>query len=226
MSLRIIGDVHAQVGPDDLVSPGKQPYLDLIAGVAASVQVGDMGDSETYAALIAHADPVRHRFVPGNHDHYDCLPPHAFGDFGTATLGGVAFFFIRGAASSDRAKLTRLGRELGRKLWFEEEELTDERMRDAEAAYLAARPAVVISHDGPTDIARFAAENARRGRPPAPGSAFRTSRTNEFLARLLARHAPKLWYFGHHHRDWTYTEGGTRFVCVGELSFLDIDAPA
>ena len=32
-----------------------------------------------------------------------------------------------------------------------------------------------------------------------------------------------LWLFGHHHRDWRYREGETLFVCVGELSYVDID---
>ena len=52
---------------------------------------------------------------------------------------------------------------------------------------------------------------------------FRPSRTNAFLERLLEGHRPRLWVFGHHHRDWKFQEAETLFVCVGELSWVDID---
>jgi len=176
-----------------------------------------------YAQLLAHVDPGRHRFFPGNHDHYDALPPHSLGDFGTVCWGGVEFFFVRGAASSDRDKLVRLGRDLGKTLWFAQEELTDEQMRAAEKEYLRDRPAVVLTHDAPTDIAHLAWGHARRLSPPNPGAVFRPSRTNAFLERLLEGHRPRLWVFGHHHRDWKFQEAETLFVCVGELSWVDID---
>jgi hypothetical protein len=224
--LRIIGDVHGQIDPSNLLTRHARPYLEGIAETAYSVQVGDMGDAETYDQLAARVDAGRHRFFPGNHDHYDRLPPHSLGDFGAVCWGGVSFFFVRGAASSDRDKLMRLGRQVGKTLWFEQEELTDEQMRVSELDYVRSRPAIVLSHDGPTEIARFAWQHARRLAPPNPDARFHPSRTNVFLARLLAQHAPRLWVFAHHHRDWRYEENGTRFVCVGELSFVDVDADA
>jgi len=222
--LRIIGDVHSQILPEDVVGTHAQSYSDIIAGAGYSVQVGDMGDGETYEQLNAHVDGGRHRFFPGNHDHYNRLPPHCLGDFGPAECGGIRFFFIRGARSADREKLLQMGRDLGRILWFEEEELREDQMRQAEQAYLAARPEIVLSHDAPTDIARHAWKFARRFKAPNPTAAFRPSGTNAFLTRLLDRHAPRLWMFGHHHHDWRYREGPTLFVCVGELSYLDIDS--
>jgi Calcineurin-like phosphoesterase len=223
-ALRIIGDVHAQIRDEDLMSGNRRPYLDLIAGVDRSVQIGDMGDAETYRLLVDLVDADKHRFFPGNHDRYPDLPPHSLGDFGATCWGGVNFFFVRGAASSDRDKLVRMGHELGITLWFAEEELTVEQMRAAEEAYLLARPTVMLTHDAPTEIARFAWEHARRQRRPNPGApTFAPSRTNEFLTRLLKRHAPRLWLFGHHHYDWRHREADTFFVCVGELSYVDID---
>jgi hypothetical protein len=133
------------------------------------------------------------------------------------------FFFVRGAASTDRDKLVRLGRELGKTLWFEQEELTENQMDAAEREYRRVRPRVVLSHDAPTDIARLAWRHARRSRLADPEAVFRPSRTTELLARLLEHHRPRLWVFGHHHRDWRYREGDTRFACVGELSYIDID---
>jgi hypothetical protein len=224
-AVRIIGDVHAQIQPDDeLPGQSRPPYLETIAGAPYSIQVGDMGDGESYDQLIARVDPCRHRFFPGNHDHYDRLPPHSLGDFGAVSWGGVDFFFVRGAASADRDKLVRLGRQLGRRLWFEEEELTEEQMRPAEQAYLRARPQIVLSHDAPTDLAQLAWQHARRLSRPHPGAVFCPSRTNNFLARLWEQRAPRLWLFGHYHYDWRQQIGETLGACVGELSYVDLDA--
>lgn len=222
--LCVIGDVHGQVDRDDLCTRRARPYLEIIAGVPYSVQVGDMGDEETYDRLRADVDDRRHRFFAGNHDRHHCLPPHSLGDFGPVRWGGVDFFFVRGAASIDREKLVRLGRELGKTLWSEQEELSADRMEAAERQYRRLRPQVVLSHDAPTAIARLAWDHARRLGPPNPDAVFRPSRTTELLARLLEHHRPRLWAFGHHHRDWSYREGDTRFVCVGELSSIHIDS--
>src|SRR4051812_956973 len=95
--LRVIGDVHTQLRPDDLFTPGRRPYLDLIAEAPCSVQIGDMGDGESYDILRARVDPVRHRFFAGNHEAFPDLPPHVLGDFGLVRIGPVEFFFVRGA---------------------------------------------------------------------------------------------------------------------------------
>ncbi len=223
-TLRVIGDVHGQIDLENLCTRRGQPYLDIIAGVPFSVQIGDMGDGETYDQLIQSTDPSCHRFFPGNHDHYDQLPPHSLGDFGAASLGGVEFFFVRGAASKDRDKLIRLGQQLGKTLWFEQEELSEDQMRAVEQEYRKCRPQIMLSHDAPTPIAQLAWNHARRVSWPDPEAVFRPSRTNDLLSRLLDHHQPRLWVFGHHHHAWQCREGITRFVCVGELSKIDIDS--
>ncbi len=223
-TLRVIGDVHGQILPDDLLAGRSRAYVEIIADASYSVQVGDMGNGASYDRLVPNVDAGRHRFFPGNHDNYSRLPPHNFGDFGAVCWGAVDFFFVRGAASIDKATLVRRGQELGKKLWSEQEELTDEQMREAEQEYLRVRPGIVFSHDAPTEIARFAWKHARQFGPPNPGVAFGPSRTNRFLARLLEQHAPRMWVFGHHHHDWKYREHETLFVCVGELSYVDVNS--
>lgn len=223
-TLRIIGDVHGQVEADDLLIGQTRPYLDLIATVPYSVQIGDMGDGQTYQQLMTHVDPTRHRFIPGNHEYYPGLPPHSLGDFGAVSWGGVEFFFVRGAASSDKENLLRVGQQHGRTLWFAEEELSDDQMRRAEAEYRQAKPTIVLTHDAPADIARRIWDYTRQVKYSRPGAVFTPSRTNVFLSRLWGQHAPKLWVFGHHHCNWRTREGDTLFVCVGELGVLDIDA--
>jgi len=222
--LRVIGDVHGQIEQADLFTRDAQPYLGIIADAVYSIQLGDMGDGQTYEQLIARVDAGHHRFFPGNHEYYDGLPPHSLGDFGPVHWGGVDLFFVRGAWSSDRAQLVQLGREQGKTLWFKQEELTDEQMHAALEQYAPARPWIVLSHDAPTHVARLAWQNARRFSAPNPKAAFTASRTTDFLERLLENHRPRLWLFGHHHRDWRHKEGATHFVCVGELSYVDIDS--
>src|SRR3974377_1938413 len=140
--LRVIGDVHAQIEQPDLFTRDARPYLEIIAEAPYSVQLGDMGDRETYEQLVARVDAGRHRFFPGNHEYYDGLPPHSLGDFGPVRWGGVDFFFVRGPLSSDRELLVQLGREQGKTLWFKQEELTDEQMQATLAEYLRTRPGI------------------------------------------------------------------------------------
>ena len=219
--LRVIGDIHGQI--DFVLRRGRQTYLDIIADCKHSVQVGDMGDAETYAELESQVDARHHRFFPGNHDHYDSLPGHTLGDFGLHTLGGVEFFFVRGARSGDKKKLVRVGRQLGRTLWFEEEELSAEQLALARDAYVASRPAIMLSHASPSHITTFVHDYIRGRDPHQIARNARPSPTTEMFVEMLDLHRPKVWCFGHHHHDWHYNEDGTDFYCVGELSYLDIE---
>ncbi len=55
-TLRVIGDVHGQVDAENLFTREALTYLDIISDAKYSVQVGDMGDAETYAQLISSVD--------------------------------------------------------------------------------------------------------------------------------------------------------------------------
>lgn len=201
--LRVIGDVHGKV---DWAIRGRSSYLDLVDGCSHSVQVGDLGDAEVYAVLVERVDPACHRFLPGNHDDYDHLPPHALGDFGLVALGGVEFFFVRGAPSIDKAYRIRQGVP-----WWPEEELDDDAFAAALEAYSAARPAIVITHDAPSSVQPFLAK---------PGG----GRTAGWLERLLEAHRPRRWLFGHFHESWSRRIGGTLFQCLDELESIDLSA--
>ena len=217
--LRIIGDVHAQI---DFSLRDKPTYLDLISECSYSVQVGDMGDRESYDELNSHVDCCRHRFVAGNHDDYDHLPPHALGDFGLVELAGMSFFFVRGASSSDLKKRLEQQKKLGRKLWWEEEELSESVLEQAIDSYAAATPSLVISHTAPSRIARFVKGDIFRESQQSVNPEHTDTRTNRYLERMLDTHRPNLWCFGHFHRDWKYIEDGTEFRCIGELSYFDL----
>lgn len=222
MSLRVIGDVHAQV--DFVINRKHIPYLEIVSGCDYSVQIGDMGDNETYLELIAKVNAEKHRFFGGNHDHYCNLPQHALGDFGLHSLGGVVFFFVRGARSNDKSKLLETGARVGKKLWFEEEEVSLCLHDSILEAYLDEKPDIVLTHTCPPSIGKFVKDFvSNQSRFPIKKSeSVDDSRTGNLLERMLDNHRPNLWCFGHYHHDWHYNDGDTEFRCVGELSYFDI----
>jgi predicted phosphodiesterase len=195
--LRIIGDVHGQV----------REYQKITSHVSHSVQVGDMGFREEYAHINRHVDGRNHRFVAGNHDDYDNLPNHALGDFGEEELGGVQFFYVRGAESIDKAhRIEGLS-------WWRDEEIGIEVGRSVISAYARSKPSMVISHDCPTQALPSLVINDGKEN---------CSRTNQLLGRLFEIHQPKMWFFGHHHQTKSKVIGGCIFQCLDELDWIDI----
>ena len=221
MPLRVIGDVHAQI--DFTLGRDKASYLDILSGCEFSVQVGDMGDEEAYKELIEHVDPKFHRFFAGNHDHYPFLPSHSLGDFGSKSIGGINFFFVRGARSGDKKQLLALGEKLGKTLWYDEEQLPLKIHDSIVEAYLQAKPDTVLSHTCPSSIVDLIRRYVAGRSQFSTGLEYREpSDTEVLLQRMLESHHPKLWCFGHFHHDWRYLENGTEFRCIGELSHLDL----
>jgi len=199
MRIRLIGDVHGLISL----------YARLIEDVSHSIQLGDMGFRESYRQLgECGVDPTRHRFVPGNHDEYPHLPPHALGDWGPAALAGFGFFYVRGALSVDRAWRTE------GMTWWPQEELTEEQGSEALSAYRSARPDIVLSHDCPASVLSLFLTNPMKVDP---------SPTGALLQGLLEAHRPRMWVFAHHHRTHQCEVAGTRFICLGELDCLDYD---
>jgi hypothetical protein len=175
--LRIIGDVHCQV---------RFGYVPLLADCAYSVQLGDMGDQEAYADLMAHVDPIRHRFVPGDHEDYDHLPAHSVGDFGTFVLGGVQMFFVRGAMSTDKPRRRRMEQRRGIKAWWAAEELTAEQLAAATESYCRARTEIMLSHTAPASFI----PKLRQPTIAPPGYRFaeQLDRTSLTLETMLSCH--------------------------------------
>ncbi|MCR4415763.1 MAG: metallophosphoesterase [Thermoguttaceae bacterium] len=197
--LTLVGDVHSNIAD----------YMRLVERSAYSIQLGDLGFDYS---LLQQLDPARHRFLPGNHDNYEALPPHAMGDFGLWRIPGAEpgnlsgeVFFVRGAFSIDRSSRTE------NVDWFAQEQLSEEQFAQALELYAKVRPDFVISHDGPTSVVACLADY----RP--------TARTNQGLQAMLDIHRPKRWFFAHHHFMWGKEIGGTLFMCVGELAALDMD---
>jgi predicted phosphodiesterase len=194
--VRIIGDVHGHI----------ERYQSLLVDCDASVQVGDVGFADNYMRLSA-ADADRHRFIPGNHDDYDHLPPHALvGASGDALVGDLAFFFVRGAVSVDKAQ------RVEGVSWWSAEQLTFEQGNEALRRWEASIAQIVISHDCPTSMLPSFVT--------FPGK-IEPSYTNELLEEMFRIRAPYLWVFGHHHLTQMRVHRGTTFICLGELEYID-----
>ena len=203
MKIRVVGDVHGKYGE----------YLNVVDDAEYSIQVGDMGfDYEHMKGL----DPLKHVFIGGNHDNYDEIEKchHCHGNWGMRHLGNGAqgevfkYFVARGAYSIDK-KYRTTGFD-----WWTGEEMNHVTANKCLRSYTKNKPDIVISHDCPTILVPEFITNAGKMTP---------SFTGELLNTMFEINKPKLWIFGHHHNNKTVERFGTKFVCLDELAFMDID---
>lgn len=214
--LRVVGDVHGCV---DTSHPMKDLcYLDLIENAEYSVQLGDMAFN--YVGL--NDVGWKHVFIMGNHDNYDDPPVQSLGDFGTCDLGPYSFYFVRGAWSIDvrhRRKMMAAGRQ---KCWWHEEELTKPEMEQCLEEYRCAQPDVVMTHSCPASISEKVGSPGIWAAFGWPGP--RVSNTQQLLQAMYEVHQPKIWLFGHFHKNWIHvSKESTSFICIDELSYVDFN---
>jgi hypothetical protein len=233
-----IGDVHGKIAEYTRI-------LKRDVGTAPCLQLGDMGLG--FSGTVLPIQLPQHSFIRGNHDDPAACRAHRnyAGDYGT--LSGVALnlaevpypvvFFCGGAISIDSewrkawnaqeqwewTKWKSKSSTPPRKVWWEDEEMSQADLDEALALYVATKPDIVATHEAPTKAAEFLL--AHGFRPEKRECAYtRTSRT---LQQMLDAHQPKRWLFGHYHRDMEFTLGskvnGTIFNCLTELSLLGVD---
>jgi len=196
--LRLIGDGHGNL------TPVRQAAR---AGLVV-VHLGDLGFERDWRKV---ARLQNLHVVAGNHDDVPfarSTPVFAgdYGSLGKRIVGADGIFFVRGAATIDVE-----GRRAGKDWWPGDEELTEDAMTAALAAYAALRPNTVLSHEAPTSVVRL-----------IHGEEARPSRTSDLLEAMLAAHSPARWFFGHHHVRWQADHLGTRFRCLGIDETLDV----
>jgi len=192
-TIRIIGDVHGKF----------KQYRKLTRGIEASLQVGDFGFRGEHMRHLKYRNSERHKILFGNHDDYAFLNhPHSLGNHGM--WNGI--FTIRGAYSIDQWHRTE-GLS-----WWREEQLTYAEMLKALDDYIEAKPKIVVTHDCPEFLYPF------MGYLPE-----KRNHTSQFLSNVHEAHQPDLWVYGHHHKSDTKFFKGTKFVCLAELEYLDIE---
>jgi hypothetical protein len=47
--------------------------------------------------------------------------------------------------------------------------------------------------------------------------------SQELMQQMLDIHPPKLWVFGHYHKNWEIKYRGTHFMCIAERQYIDFD---
>lgn len=193
MLVRFVGDIHGRFNG----------YLKLVEGSEFSIQVGDFGIGfETLKNPIPDLDG-EHYFIRGNHDNpAKCRMQPNFLEDGPDSQD--IMFFLGGAYSVDNSLRTE-GVD-----WWADEELTVVELNKVLDAYELRKPSIVVTHDCPTVTMPFPLYK-------------NPSRTSQALDAMYEIHPPKLWVFGHHHRNIDVVVDGTRFVCVDKMSYKDIN---
>lgn len=221
--LRVIGDVHGCIdycrdgAYDPNVRKEGRTYVSITQGAEYSLQVGDMGFSDSYERLKEwRINPDKHKFIQGNHDDYDNYPPHALADFGLAVHGNVPFAYIRGEKSVDwqwRIARQNMGAQ---QTWWPQEEFTAEQADQCIDFFSQlGQVDLMIAHGCPHKLFEHGILTNRDKLEP--------SFQSKLLTTIHEIVKPKVYIFGHHHQNWRKTVDGTDFICLNELCWLDID---
>jgi Icc-related predicted phosphoesterase len=201
--MRFIGDVHAKfLEYQFLISDCEIP----------SIQVGDfgIGFNDWNAPPIVEMVAGNHRFIRGNHDNLSvCKKTVQWIPDGTVE-GNM--MFVGGAWSIDRPWRTE-GVD-----WWPDEELSIVELTAMIDTFVETKPEIMVTHDCPHSVADLILlRNGGGHKPNYP------TRTGQALEMMFAQHQPKIWIFGHWHINFDYIHNGTRFICLGELSHIDLD---
>lgn len=197
--VRYIGDIHGYIFP----------YLRLTDTVDfPTVQIGDFGFGFINYNPIG-PDDYRNRFIRGNHDSPAvCKEQHNWIADGTIedNVG-----FIGGASSIDRAYRTE------GVSWWPDEQCSIAELLGIHDKFTSEKPEVIISHECPEFIANAICQQYGKSKFPDD------NRTRIMLEQVYYSYKPKLHIFGHWHLNFDYLYQGTRFICLPELSYIDID---
>lgn len=209
MKTRLIGDIHGKL----------YDYQMMIENVERSIQVGDFGIG--FAGDYWHDkvneihENTNHRFIRGNHDDPGKCEKDMVGYIPDITVENDVMF-IGGAWSIDWQWRTP---DLN---WWEDEELSMSEIEKALEVFTITKPRVMITHDAPNSVTHdmFVKAGLALGGADAPLIKTRTGQMFEVMFEL---HQPEEWYFGHWHHTKLLERNGTKFQCLGECDFMDVE---
>lgn len=216
MITRLVGDVHGKYDPYKRILTAADE-----AGIA-TIQVGDMGVGfRRRAADMGSSDlfpnpphyamtrGAGHRFIRGNHDNpAECRKHSQWIPDGM--VSGDAMF-IGGATSIDRhCRVEGYS-------WWCDEELSASQLCDLVDVYKITRPRVMITHECPESVADAMLEERNLTKFPD------WSRTRQAFHAMFEIHQPEIWVHGHWHISSDRVLNGTRFICLAELEYRDIE---
>ena len=196
--MRFIGDVHGKM----------DRYFDIILGAPNSIQVGDYGIGFA-PNLIQGPLAKQHRFIRGNHDH-PALCVEQDGYIHDGTIEGD-MMFIGGALSIDRAH------RVEHVNWWKDEELSYSELLKMFDQYLKNKPRIMITHECPEAVADAICKDRSLTKYDDK------SRTRQAFQNMWENHKPEIWIFGHWHESFDREILGTRFICLDELQYIDLE---
>ena len=202
--IRFIGDLHGKIFG----------YQDLIAECERSIQLGDfgMGFGPTLEADfiddMIDTFPGNHKFIRGNHDDpAECKKSKHWIPDGTVIDD---MMFVGGAYSIDQEHRTE------GVSWWPDEELSYDELGEMIAIYEQTKPRIMVTHTFPIFIPKhymgFSIYGNQNG-----------SRTEQALTTMFEIWKPDIWLAGHWHQHFDRVCLGTRFICLNELEFIDLE---
>lgn len=216
---RIVGDIHGNFNEYTFynLGIGRTRHAGDPVPPERSIQVGDFGIgffSEYWHEMARDWMKTYpgHRFIRGNHDDPAmCLTMPGFIEDGMVEDD---IMYVGGAWSIDHSLRTE-GVD-----WWRDEELSVSQFNTIVDIYRDVKPRVMITHDCPTQIAwdMFISRGDSLG-----GKNQIKTRTGEALQAMWEMHQPEMWFFGHWHETRDLTLHGTKFQCIGELDYVDVE---
>lgn len=205
-----IGDVHGKW----------DRYKKIIADHPKTIQVGDFGigfkkyvtgdpDTDEFYSNPPYDKMVKggHRFINGNHDNPNVCKTHTQWIPHGHVEGEV--MFLGGALSIDKEW------RMPNYTWWENEELSIGELTDLQVKYMDIKPKVMVTHDTVEYAAQLMFHRPEKFNYP--------SRTRQALTVMWENHKPDIWIYGHWHKSFDEVICGTRFVCLNELEYKDIN---
>lgn len=214
MIIRFIGDVHGKFGPYETILKSS-PY--------PTIQVGDMGvgfrrwPHGEPSANPPHAKMVagKHRFIRGNHDNPKVCKQHSQYISDGTMLNSM--MFVGGGLSIDKAY------RIEDYSYWSDEELSISEINHLVVQFQTMQPEIMVTHECP----EFIAEQIVNANRPVNGQIKLdprfASRTRQAFQSMFELHQPKLWLFGHWHVPFDKVVNSTRFICLPELAYIDVD---
>jgi hypothetical protein len=84
----------------------------------------------------------------------------------------------------------------------------------------------MVTHECPEEIAKVLFSTIPvLGNPTNGGKLDHcwSSRTRQAFQSMWSAHSPDIWIFGHWHLSFDQIANGTRFICLSELEYRDMD---
>lgn len=217
--VRVVGDIHGKFNEYSFynLGVGCTRHMGDPVPPENSVQVGDFGIG--FYTPYWH-ESVRdwmkvhtgHRFIRGNHDD-PAMCKTMPGYIADGTIENDVMY-VGGAWSIDREWRTE-GKD-----WWPDEELSIDELNKIFDIYVKHKPRVMITHDCPTHVSyeMFISKGDSLVNTP-----HIQTRTAQAFQAMFEEYQPEEWYFGHWHITREMKLDGTKFQCLGELDYVDIE---